>query len=105
MWSSGYNLCFWIEGFTELDQQAEPSEVHLAKLSSQLERGELFSLALELGVEQHEREAIEYDNRSLPNIKFLCLLKWKTKTNGSFGDIIRAMERSEIPVHKACQVK
>lgn len=93
------------KGLIKADLDERPTELHLVKLAQQFNWRDMCNLLVNLKLSVTEREAFEEDyDRNLRNVAFLCLRKWKLQTNGTVGDIIRAMTNAELNTHAACKM-
>lgn len=92
-------------GLKGTDLTEKPSELHLAKLARQFSWIDMYNLVIKLGLDVPTIQAIEVDNAgNVLNAMFQCLFKWKKKTEGTVGHLIKAMQEMNIDVHAACKV-
>ena len=97
---------FLVIGLIGTDLFGAPSELQLAKLALQFTWMDFYALAIRIGLKDTEINAFRDDyGTNLLNVAFLCLRKWRLKTNGTVSDLVKAIKDMELDIHKACKVR
>lgn len=92
-------------GLGETDLAQCPSELHLAKFAQQFHWMDLYQFLIRLGLKDAEIKAIQTDyGENQLNVAFLCLRKWRMKTNHTIGKLVDVLREMEVDIHSACKV-
>lgn len=98
-------LIYFYSGISREDNKEIPTDRQLAKLVRQIRWEDMYTLVIRLGLDLPEIQAFheDYGSNHL-NLAFLCLRKWRLKTNKTIKHLVYALQDVGLDIHMACKV-